>query len=1808
MNKRGKFLLIFFIVILLILFIKPVINLVSASSTAQANVYITFLGEQENYSIYGIFEPLCCAGGTGDWCLDNNQYNETTHSGDVYCEGSNAGESINVNVQHVLRFNFSGITIGASDELECIIEQSDGSILRVNKTGLTLNSQDYFLAYAISNESIITRDESDSTHDLPWGVHNCSILYSNGTNVSYDRKDVIFVHRNLQWSVFDYQKAVFAESVPYKFFNNTRALKKYYIDTDDKSYTRYLAFRHYAGSQTEEFCFDEEDNDNDGLIDNNDSDCRTFAHRYNVSEMNFTVPNFLMVLGLFRTTGYAISNDADNIVTDSLSDTNYWFTRNTDLDGSFKIRIYETSPGSSGYGYTIQNFPNVSSVNLIGILPSGYTSSYACGGDANLPEGFCNINLDCASCGNELIDFVFIVNSSDSDLDASSTLTLQTVHGTTIETENFDVYFDPDDGLNNTLENETSSATDTNLCDDSMNNDLDISTDYTYLNALGTTNKITWSRDCADIDCVGINGPAYSAEQDITFSQGDCEYKTELSCNDGYDNDFNDNYLTDAYGMQGYSYTDCHDVDCFGNNVECPSSESICNDGLNNDWDYVDTDSESSSGHKIGNTNNVVSGGITWDDKKYHHIFRTYNLIDCEDPDCNNSVGGNSGEICEWGMELNCSDDFNNDALQTYDCELIGSYGLYNSRAPSYSHAEYDCSSYCRSTVDNEENGIQCDDGLDNDYDYWSNTGIFSGTVNDGIDCGWNGTGRSYNPDSDCHLETMGNGYRCELGIELTCNDNFSNDYDSTYTSRGGWNEEDYNDYFSTFGMSFVSNADCDDYDCQGVGNCPISENPGGNYDAWCFDGADNDLDGDIDCSDSDCVGAKNPDNDIEVCYEYELNDVLLTDSDPNTSSIQLCGNNKDDENKDDDNSASPSFSYNSIGFTYTGDRISKMDCNDEDCRQKFGQCAPCSSNEFVEWDSCFDLLDNDHDSNIDSSDTDCDSQIIDERGYNSTNKPIIEIDCMNEFDDDGDGDADCEDSDCAGLQFSPDGRICRVGSEIGSNCSDDFDNDEDGDIDCFDSGCASACGLTAISGSGITHAPTNSSFSLTGDVTMSGTATAIARKGGDLYVSYSYSGGSLGGITIVLGSYATAEVINTSVFDVSNAEFVSNPNGFSMDTTYANDGYLTFTRSSISSFSFTIRIPGKNVVSNSFTVKSTAEIGTNTAIGSFSTQVVNNESPEIAEIRMEPSEGNLSAGDKLQVIVGNFTGYSNGQSNSGQAGRCRISVTGPNGFSIEEYRNDCKSSSSSSWRIYTTGTYIAQVTIYDNTGNEGNVLIDSLNIEVVAPKISLGLSRSDGKRVHFASRDSNYDTFDDEYNSVTGTMLATFTTDTNNPYDSDACQLIIRDSDNSVVSTQDISATLIDSGQSVQCLVDGRLDLDLSSDGLYTATVKATDGRGHELETSRIVFFNCNSLSSDGISWNCSLADFDVDGYTEGIMLPFNYSDDGSTFYQLACDSCPGETNLGKDTNGDGYDNVCDPICGDGYKEGNEECDDGNTDDGDGCDSNCNLEEGEEVPSRGGGGGAAAPEEEIPEEVKIIINPEPFSNEIRQGQSRLVELIISSLVDYDLNIVINYSEFERFMLIENSEFILGMGESEILNVEIFANYDEIPEVYIGNIEVYANELLHELNTILEIKEKVSLFDITTRMVEKVVTPGENATAIINMTDIGDFGPVNATLYYAIKDFENNTLVFNEEEVLIDEFLSVEKTLQLPKDAEDRNYVFYSKISYEEFFATSSDTFTTSKLGNWLLFIIVLLLILIIVIVIIILHNKNKRLTENNNH
>jgi len=295
-------------------------------------------------------------------------------------------------------------------------------------------------------------------------------------------------------------------------------------------------------------------------------------------------------------------------------------------------------------------------------------------------------------------------------------------------------------------------------------------------------------------------------------------------CNDTVNGDFdfgsNCGYQNGRYCFAQSSY-DCYDPDCdmlsgttAWNNYTyewttglCAyynesQTAAMCFDGYNNDW--------------------------ATEDARWGHANRNLNFIDCRDSDCD--LISNGSVECNFDIELNCSDNFDNDMYNLKDCELTqGGY---------YNHSEYDCAGYCRATTgNNTETAAQCDDDWDNDYDRWKTTTgrgwgyDLNDTFGAGMDCAY-GT----NADEDCNGTVMSSGFTCELTTELTCDDEFDNDYDyqicsisvngttgevyetctSTSEPEPGWTQAAYNAYFNTtHNIEYSANADFDDYDCQ---------------------------------------------------------------------------------------------------------------------------------------------------------------------------------------------------------------------------------------------------------------------------------------------------------------------------------------------------------------------------------------------------------------------------------------------------------------------------------------------------------------------------------------------------------------------------------------------------------------------------------------------------------------------------------------------------------------------------------------------------------------------------------------------------------------------------------------------------------------------------------------------------------------------------------------------------------------------------------------------------------------------------------
>lgn len=1150
---------------------------------------------------------------------------------------------------------FGNLTLTPAQTLSCDIKMSNGSIRKVQETGITLSGEEYTLNYTVQEtDSIIFLDGAGGY--IPWVLKNCSVFESgsalftqNTTDLANNNKSaIIYVHSPGYWLDSEVTAAVSCANNPGKYFNNTESCS-FSGDT-------MFALQMRNGNPVEEGCYN-----------NFNESC---------GESLCTGLPFQSCTPLEYHTGYS----ADIIDPNGLAEytetvsggsgsfsPEIKYTRYVNSSGNFKLRIREsTALSNMAWTFTLVNLTNVQAANVYGPTPGNGELQI----NPGVESGHYNINYENLSSGaySGTFDFTLNISFDSSTLNEDNIFYLTIAYGQSSnqgsETR-ATVTFNTTDGYRNDNESEGNfsafTVDDNGRCGDGANNDFD------YISG-------TWanSYDCYDSDCVGFLGQTQNnAPEGFSSSiTGLCNFATESICDDEYNNDYD-------------SYTDCHDSDCFQTDASCPIEESICDDGLNNDWDYTNGETDASASQKIENN------GTKWDGS--HQSA----LIDCEDVDCDGEVGGSSGQLCNWGYETSCSDGFDNDALQLADCQLVSLGSSTTHATPAY--AEYDCADSCRSTSGNTtETGAQCSDGIDNDWDALTIEGYYtdqySANQSGGVDCRWGGYfgyGTNYNPDEDCNATILDSGYECQLQTELNCTDGFDNDFDSDASGmpNAGWSANT-TAYLDFFGVAYSGDADYDDYDCAYTPGAITDESVNASF---CFDGIDNDLDAyfwndtewtlnsstGIDCSDPNCLGVVNPANENITCLsqEYNATDSFFTDLDwPG----MFCANSLDD------------------------DADSDTDCADSDCFQQFSFCSlgPCYDEENITWNSCADADNNDDADGTDCADSDCIGMI----GDSSTGATCgaTENSCTDGFDNDASGGTDCADSDCNGEVGGAIKGIevyCSASESTATDCTDGFDNDADGSIDCYDDGCLAHCtGFSTVSGTSLISLPQYSGvIGISAGTARVEQSTDEVRRGESYTIRFVETSSS-GDVQWTLGT--SSDQFEKSNFNTGTAS-LSGPDAASFSLTETPNGWtIDETATHPTGYDITFSITTTTIMSASTYELTFADSeGSRTSTNNFINYRIHEDTPPVANaLNVSPQQGIDYAG-ALQIRAN--------ASDNNAFGRCEFSITGAGTHSANS--NNCKINYSPT----VEGVYTISATPVDRYSNSGTPIATDYDLNI---------------------------------------------------------------------------------------------------------------------------------------------------------------------------------------------------------------------------------------------------------------------------------------------------------------------------------------------------------------------------------------------------------------------------------------------------------------------------------------------------------------
>lgn len=299
--------------------------------------------------------------------------------------------------------------------------------------------------------------------------------------------------------------------------------------------------------------------------------------------------------------------------------------------------------------------------------------------------------------------------------------------------------------------------------------------------------------------------------------------------------------------------------------------------------------------------------------------------------------------------------------------------------------------------------------------------------------------------------------------------------------------------------------------------------------------------------------------------------------------------------------------------------------------------------------------------------------------------------------------------------------------------------------------------------------------------------------------------------------------------------------------------------------------------------------------------------------------------------------------------------------------------------------------------------------------------------------------------------------------------------------------------------------------------------------------------------------------------------------------------------------------VCGNGILETPyEDCDDGNTVEGDGCSSTCREE--------GGGGGGGGGQIVTPSGIFLRIDP----REIRRNMlinTNIEETIgITNLNSTRINFSVNSSGFNPDLIVSFwdtrnrvwvNSFTLFMNGNEIYELRVRFSAPSEMGLYNGSIYIDKARVPVRLN----VQEKLLLFDSNIIVLNKdyLVPQGEKLRTSVTLIPIGDKERLDVTLNYVIKDYDNKVYLTRSETVLVEEQVNFKRSFDtgvLPLGP----YIVGLELIYPNGVAPSSAHFEviegrqSTLFGRLVFFLINLILIILIIIILLIIWRTIKQL------
>ena len=209
----------------------------------------------------------------------------------------------------------------------------------------------------------------------------------------------------------------------------------------------------------------------------------------------------------------------------------------------------------------------------------------------------------------------------------------------------------------------------------------------------------------------------------------------------------------------------------------------------------------------------------------------------------------------------------------------------------------------------------------------------------------------------------------------------------------------------------------------------------------------------------------------------------------------------------------------------------------------------------------------------------------------------------------------------------------------------------------------------------------------------------------------------------------------------------------------------------------------------------------------------------------------------------------------------------------------------------------------------------------------------------------------------------------------------------------------------------------------------------------------------------------------------------------------------------------------------------------------------------------------------------------------------------------VNVFGLENLVSISEENFYLGNSESKEIWVS-FLGENAKPGIYFGSINILEENGKKTIPTVLEVQTPNPYFAVSIDADSKYkeIKSGGKITAVVNFFNLKDAETHLVDVEYKIIG-QNSEKVFAEKEnIAVGSKSSITKIMQIPKNAENGNYVFTTTADFQNSTGTTSYFFTVSNKINFRnliskdffqISILILLFMIVFVIIYILMERKN---------